>query len=201
MRPVVRLPETCYARAMRSILFIAVLGLAACGARGASGPAWPKTAASDTDGGESLAPREPAALAVAAAADDDEDVTVVAPPNLAASLRKGFPQSLTDAPVLLPLVGSTPRRELDAWFERNGVTPEIVAEAEDSALLKAFAADGMGAMFVPTAIATQVARRYDVSVVAELEDVQERFYAITAERRIVHPGVIAIRNAARVHLG
>jgi len=131
----------------------------------------------------------------------ESTVTVVAPPNLAASLRKGFPQSLTDAPVLLPLVGSTPRRELDAWFERNGVTPEIVAEAEDSALLKAFAADGMGAMFVPTAIATQVARRYYVSVVAELEDVQERFYAITAERRIVHPGVIAIRNAARVHLG
>jgi LysR family transcriptional activator of nhaA len=49
--------------------------------------------------------------------------------------------------------------------------------------------------------AAQVARRYDVNVVAELEDVQERFYAITAERCIVHPGVLAIRNAARVHLG
>jgi len=66
---------------MRSLLFIAVLGLAACGARGASGPAWPKTAASDTDGGESLAPRQPAALAVAAAAADDEDVTVDVPPT------------------------------------------------------------------------------------------------------------------------
>ncbi len=131
----------------------------------------------------------------------ESTVTVVAPPNIAGSLRKGFPQSLTGAPVLLPLVGSTLRRELDAWFERNGVAPEIVAEAEDSALLKAFAADGMGAVFVPTAIATQVARRYDVNVVAELEDVQERYYAITAERRIVHPGVLAIRNGARVHLG
>jgi LysR family transcriptional activator of nhaA len=131
----------------------------------------------------------------------ESTVTLVAPPALASSLRKGFPHSLNDAPVMLPLTGSASRRELDAWFERHGVTPQIVAEAEDSALLKAFAADGMGAMFVPTAIASQVARRYDVNVVAELEEVQERFYAITAERRIVHPGVIAMRNAARVHLG
>jgi LysR family transcriptional regulator, transcriptional activator of nhaA len=131
----------------------------------------------------------------------ESTVTLVAPPKLAGALRKGFPASLNDAPVLLPLVGSTRRRVLDAWFEREGVAPEIVAEFEDSALLDAFAADGVGAMFVPTAIAQQIARRYDVTVIAELEDVHERFYAITAERRIAHPGVIGIRNAARVHLG
>lgn len=130
----------------------------------------------------------------------ESTTTCVAPPALAATLRKGFPDSLNDAPVLLPLAGSSLRRGLDAWFERHGVAPEIVAEAEDSALLEAFAADGMGAMFVPTAIARQVARRYDVSIVAELADVEQRYYAITAERRIAHPGVLAIRKAARVHL-
>jgi hypothetical protein len=83
MRTVVVSQETCYASVMRSILVVAVLGLSACGARGASGPAWPKTAASDTDGGESLAPRQPAAIAVAAAAgaDDDDDIKVVATPT------------------------------------------------------------------------------------------------------------------------
>ena len=130
----------------------------------------------------------------------ESTITLVAPANLASSLRKNFPASLADAPVLLPLPGSTLRRELDLWFERNRVVPEVVAEAEDSALLKAFAADGMGAVFVPTAIASQVARRYDVSVIAELEAVHERYYAITAERRIVHPGVLAIRTAARAQL-
>jgi len=124
-------------------------------------------------------------------------VTLVAPTNLAGSLRKNFPASLSGAPVLLPLTGSTLRRELDMWFERNAVAPEIVAEAEDSALLKAFAADGMGAMFVPTVIAPQVSKRYDVVAVAELDDIHERFYAITAERRLAHPGVVAMRNAAR----
>jgi len=130
----------------------------------------------------------------------ESTVTLVAPSKLASSLRKNFPASLAGAPVLLPLAGSTLRRELDMWFERKAVVPEIVAEAEDSALLKAFAADGMGAMFVPTVIATQVARRFDVNVVVEIEDVRERFYAITAERRIVHPGVIAMRTTARAQL-
>lgn len=127
----------------------------------------------------------------------ESTVTLVAPSNLAGSLRKGFPDSLAGAPVLLPLTGSMLRREIDLWLERHAVVPEVLAEAEDSALLKAFAADGMGAMFVPTAIAAQVPKRYDVVPVAELEHIQERFYAITAERRLAHPGVVAIRNAAR----
>lgn len=127
-------------------------------------------------------------------------VTLVAPPSLAPALRKNFPNSLDGAPMLLPLVGSTLRRELDAWFERHRITPEIAAEAEDSALLKAFAADGMGALFVPTAIASQVTRRYDVAAVAEIAEVEERYYAITAERRLVHPAVIAMRQGARRQL-
>jgi LysR family transcriptional activator of nhaA len=130
----------------------------------------------------------------------ESTVTLVAPPSLASTLRKNFPASLQGAPLMLPLTGSALRRNLDAWFERESVVPEIVAEAEDSALLKAFAADGMGAMFVPTVIAKTVARRYDVVDVAEIAAVQERFWAITAERRLVHPSVIAIRNAARAEL-
>ncbi|MBL9013263.1 MAG: transcriptional activator NhaR [Myxococcales bacterium] len=130
----------------------------------------------------------------------ESTVTLVAPASLVPTLRKGFPASLAGAPLLLPTVGSSLRRNLDLWFERCGVTPEIVAEAEDSALLKAFAADGMGGVFVPTVIAKQVCRRYDVSEVATVDEVHERFYAITAERRIVHPAVIAIRSAARTEL-
>jgi LysR family transcriptional activator of nhaA len=130
----------------------------------------------------------------------ESTVTLVAPGKLAATLRASFPASLDRAPLLLPTMGSTLRRNLDSWFERNAVVPEVVAEAEDSALLKAFAADGMGAMFVPTVIAKQVCRRYDVTEVAVIDGVDERFYAITAERRIVHPAVIAMRSAARAEL-
>ncbi len=130
----------------------------------------------------------------------ESSVTLVAPGNLAASLKKDFPASVDGAPMLLPLTGSTLRRNLDSWFEEVGVRPDVVAEAEDSALLKAFAADGMGGMFVPTPIAAQVCGRYNVTVVADVDAVHERFYAITAERRLIHPGVIAMRSTARTHL-
>jgi LysR family transcriptional regulator, transcriptional activator of nhaA len=127
-------------------------------------------------------------------------VSLMAPANLASTLSKNFPASLHGAPLMLPLIGSTLRRNLDTWLEREGIVPDIVAEAEDSALLKAFAADGMGAVFVPTVIAKTVARRYDVVHVAEVSPVHERFWAITAERKLVHPAVIAMRESARTEL-
>ena len=124
-------------------------------------------------------------------------LTLVAPRAYAAGLRRGFPSSVDGAPVLLPLPGSLVRRDLDDWFARNSVRPLVVAEAEDSALLKAFAADGMGAMFVPSVIAKTVCKRYDLVEIAELDGVRERYYAISSERRLVHPAVVAIRSAAR----
>ncbi|MEZ4402839.1 MAG: LysR substrate-binding domain-containing protein [Kofleriaceae bacterium] len=129
----------------------------------------------------------------------ESTVTVLAPPTLARGLRRGFPASLDGAPMLLPLTGSPLRRALGGWFARHGVVPRVVAEAEDSALLKAFAADGMGLVFVPTVIAAQVAQRYDLVVVGEA-DVRERFYAISVERRLVHPAVLAIRDGAKDEL-
>lgn len=127
----------------------------------------------------------------------ESTVTLVAPSPLANTLRRGFPAGLDGAPVLLPTPGCILRRDLDSWFERVGVRPQIVAQAEDSALLKAFAAEGMGAMFVPTVIAKVVGRRYDLDIVQEIAAISERYYAISAERRLVHPAVIAIRTAAR----
>lgn len=126
----------------------------------------------------------------------ESTVTLVAPPSMASRMRRKFPASLADAPLLLPLAGTPLRRELDSWFLANGVRPHVVAEAEDAALLKAFAADGMGAMFVSTSIAKVVATRYGLKHVAELPAIRERFYAISIERRLVHPAVAAIRTGA-----
>jgi len=123
--------------------------------------------------------------------------TLLAPAALAPAMRRSFPAGLEAAPLLLPTPGCALRRSLDDWFERSGIRPEIVAEAQDSALLKAFAADGMGAMFVPTVIAGIVSQRYGLVEVAEVETVRERFNAISSERRLIHPAVVAIRTAAR----
>jgi LysR family transcriptional activator of nhaA len=127
-------------------------------------------------------------------------VTFMAQPDLARRLRKGFPRSLEGAPVLLPSEDTVLRRELDEWFDERGVRPVIAGEFEDSALLKVFGQAGAGFFAVPTVIEDEVARQYEVQPIGATDDVSERFYAISVERRIRHPAVMAICEAARSEL-
>jgi LysR family transcriptional regulator, transcriptional activator of nhaA len=120
--------------------------------------------------------------------------------TLARRFRRGFPRSLDGAPMLLPLENSTLRRALDQWFDRNGVKPRVVAEFEDSALLKVFGADGIGIFSAPSAVEKEVCRQYGVSVLGRAPEVKERFYAVSVERRLKHPAVVAISDAARQEL-
>ena len=116
---------------------------------------------------------------------------------LAAKLRKDFPRSLDRAPFLMPTERSANRRLVDEWFERHGITPTIVAEFDDSALTKTFAQQGVGVFVAPTAIEAEIVAQFDVAVVGRTDDLVARFYAISTERRIRHPGVVAITESAR----
>ena len=127
-------------------------------------------------------------------------VTFMARSDLAGRLRGGFPTSLDGAPTLLPGEGAVLRRELDSWFESAAVRPTIAGEFDDSALLKVFGQAGAGFFTVPSVIAAEVARQYQVEIVGATEDVQERFYAISPERRVRNPAVVAICEAARAAL-
>jgi LysR family transcriptional regulator, transcriptional activator of nhaA len=127
-------------------------------------------------------------------------VTFFAARTLASQLRRGFPQSLRGAPFLLPLEHLALRRALDQWFERNDVKPQVVAEFEDSALLKAFGADGVGVFVAPTVVEAEVMAQYGVETIGRSDDIKERFYAISAERRLKHPAVVAVSDAARHEL-
>lgn len=127
-------------------------------------------------------------------------VSIFARRDLAARARKGFPQSLDGAPMLLPTGATSLRRSLDHWFEEHGVRPDLVAEFDDSALLKVFGQDGMGLFPSPAAIEEEVCRQYDVVRVGRIAEVRERFYAISGERRIRHPAVSAICDSARTEL-
>jgi LysR family transcriptional regulator, transcriptional activator of nhaA len=119
--------------------------------------------------------------------------------NLTA-LKKRFPQSLHGARVVLPTANTALRRDLDRWFDKLGIKPELVGEFEDPALMKAVGSDS-GALFpAPLAIAEDVRRIYDVALVGRTADVEERYYAISAERRLTHPGVLAITSAAQDQL-
>jgi LysR family transcriptional regulator, transcriptional activator of nhaA len=123
--------------------------------------------------------------------------TFLASPKLASDCRRGFPRSIEGVPCLLPGAHATVRRALDHWFESSGVKPALVAEFDDSALMYAFGEEGKGIFPSPTVFEAEFARRYHVEVVGRVKTVRQQFYAISVDRRIQHPAVLAIVNAAR----
>ena len=127
-------------------------------------------------------------------------VTVFGTEALQARYRRRFPRSLTDAPFILPTTNTALRRSLDAWCIAEDVHPRVVCESEDVALLQVFGQAGLGLFAAPTVVETQIRSAYQVRVVGRLPEVRERFYAVTAERRLAHPAVVAITTAARTRL-
>ncbi len=114
-----------------------------------------------------------------------------------AHLKRDFPSSLDGAPMLMPSEASSVRHALDLWFEAQGVRPTIVGDFDDSALLKAFGQRGLGVFAMPSVIEAEVARQFDVSIIGRTDEIENCFYAITVERRLRHPAVVAIAEAAR----
>jgi LysR family transcriptional activator of nhaA len=130
----------------------------------------------------------------------DSGLTFFGTKPLAARYRRGFPRSLDQAPVLLPMPNATVRNALELWFKNLEIEPRLAAQFEDTALLKVFGAAGIGVFQAPTAIEAHVKKQYGVSLIGRTSEVKERFYAISVERRITHPAVRAISEAARSEL-
>ncbi|MBK1854149.1 LysR family transcriptional regulator [Verrucomicrobiaceae bacterium 5K15] len=127
-------------------------------------------------------------------------VTFCATPQLAAKLRRGFPQSLHGAPALLPSDNMGMRWALEAWFDKQGVRPQLVGEFEDSTLMEVAAAGGLGFTTVPTVVDQAALKHYGLKVIAKVEECGSDFYAITGERLVKHPLAKVITENAYSHL-
>ena len=123
-----------------------------------------------------------------------------AAPELANACRRRFPRSLDSVPFLLPSGNSALRRALEEWFDSLKIRPKVVAEVDDPALAKIVAEAGLGVFAAPDVVEKEVRQRYKVQLIARAEEVRERFYAISVERKIRHPAVVAISEAARKHI-
>ena len=118
----------------------------------------------------------------------------------AAHYRDNFPHSLNDAPMLMPSADTERGIGLMRWFERHKIRPDIKVECADTALIEAFGLSGAGIFCAPSVIEQQLTQQYGVEVIGRMDDIRERFYAISLERRVSHPGVLAVCNAARMAL-
>ena len=127
-------------------------------------------------------------------------LSVFATRKLAAQYRRQFPRSLDGAPFLLPTDNTAMRRALNQWFDNEKIQPIIIGEFEDNALLNVFGQLGKGLFPAPSAIDDEVQKQYGVHLVGRLSHVRERFYAISVERKLKHPAVIAICESAKKEL-
>jgi LysR family transcriptional activator of nhaA len=126
--------------------------------------------------------------------------SLFAAPGLARRCRRNFPRSLDGVPVLLPSSDSTFRRALNEWFESRSIHPEVIAELDDAALASVFGEAGLGVFAAADVVEDEIRARYRVQLVGRVPAIRQRFYAISVERKIRHPGVAAICEVARKHI-
>lgn len=130
----------------------------------------------------------------------ESGVSFMATPKLAATHRRGFPRSLNGAPFLLPGETSVFRRSLEQWFEAQGIRPLVRGEFSDPGLLKVFGQNGAGIFAVRSAVERETEKQYGVRLIGRIDSIRERFYAISIERKLKHPAVVAITAEARARL-
>jgi LysR family transcriptional activator of nhaA len=102
--------------------------------------------------------------------------------------------------VLLPGTESAVRRKLDHWLASHAISPRIVGEFDDGAMTMAFGREGRGLLFAPTVLESQLQAEHNLSMVGQINSIVEEFFAISIERRISHPAVAMIMDAARSEL-
>ena len=125
-------------------------------------------------------------------------ISFLAPAAVAKTLKKGFPHSLHHVPFLMPSDDAAVRPRLISWFDKQHIEPKVVADFDDTALMKAFGQAGAGVFSIPSFVAPDVAEQLGMHIVGSTADVQEQVYAVTSERRITHPAAAAISQAAKL---
>lgn len=123
-------------------------------------------------------------------------ITFFARRELCEQYQTDFPRSLHQAPFLMPGRNSAQYQNLQAWFVQSKIVPRVVAEFDDSALLKFFGQTGRGIFCVATAVERDVLAQFDVAIIGRVESVSDRYYGISPERKIKHPAVDVVLETA-----
>jgi len=124
-------------------------------------------------------------------------VSFLAVGSLARKLRRGFPKSLENAPLLMPGDDTAVRPRLTRWLDSLRISPRVVGDFDDTAVMKAFGSGGAGVFMMPSTVADETAAQFKVEVIGSVDEVSYQTFAISGERRLKHPAVVAISEAAK----
>jgi LysR family transcriptional activator of nhaA len=123
-----------------------------------------------------------------------------AAPQLKAQLQGEFPQCLNGMPMLIQGAAASVRQQLEGWLTQHQIQPRIIGEFDDGALMTAFGREGRGVFMAPTVLEAETVAQFGVEVIGRSDELVEEFFAVSVERRITHPCVVAITDAARAQL-
>ena len=123
-----------------------------------------------------------------------------AAPQLKALLKGDFPQCLNGMPMLIQGAAASVRQQLEGWLTQHQIQPRIIGEFDDGALMTAFGREGRGVFMAPTVLEAETVAQFGVDVIGRTDELVEEFFAVSVERRITHPCVVAITDAARAQL-
>jgi LysR family transcriptional activator of nhaA len=128
----------------------------------------------------------------------ESPVSFLAAPSLARRCRRQpFPACLDGTPMLLPGSDSAMRAKLMRWFDRHKLQPDFVGEFDGSSLMTAFGETGFGVFAAPSVLEDELHERHGVVQIAATREIMAEYFAISVERRLTHPCVQAITQAAR----
>jgi len=117
--------------------------------------------------------------------------------ELADQFKKNFPHSLANAAFFLPSEQTALRNSFDRWRMEQELPVRILGEFDDTALMKVFAEYEQGLTVAPLAIGQDLDTQYGLKLLGEIPGAQEQFYAISIERKLKHPAVRAMSEAAK----
>jgi len=122
-------------------------------------------------------------------------LTFFAAKRITSKFTEPFPLCLSGQPFLMQGKKSAVRQQLVSWLDKQNIATNIVAEFDDSALLKSFGQAGYGLFTGPTLIEDKIAAQYQVEIIGRTEEIKEQYYVILLDRKTKHPAIVEVINA------
>ena len=117
---------------------------------------------------------------------DEQPVALVGFPERGRG-RRDLARLLAEEPLIVPTVETSIRAAFDALVHRLEVSPNLVAEVDDMALIRLLARRGEGLAVIPPIVARDELAAGTLVEVAQLPEIAEAFHAITLARKFPNP--------------
>lgn len=130
----------------------------------------------------------------------ESGLSFLAHPELVRQVTAPFPLCLNQIPMLMPGEDSSMRRRLIEWLDKKRLSIKVAGEFDDAALMAAFGRERIGAFPVPSVLVEEYLATNELRLLGSADHARIEYFALSVQRRISHPSVIAITARADASL-